>query len=173
MRALSCLPWDRWTRIYLNKTFENCSRTSLVHFSTPLRLRGFGWSRTYASSQGSCLSWVKSRSVTPQEFLQQHFYCDGHADTFARVAFAGADFVTGEGTESFHIDHPKMKAAGLNLQLMAVYIPPRDRTPSGQRDGPCGLPSFCIGPVSDWVKPRLLFSAKAILSEWRREPVST
>jgi membrane dipeptidase len=62
--------------------------------------------------------------VTPQEFLQQHFYCDGHADTFARVAFAGADFVTGEGAEYFHIDYPKMKKAGLDLQLMAVYIPP-------------------------------------------------
>ena len=62
--------------------------------------------------------------MTPQEFLQNHFYCDGHADTFARVAFAGADFVTGVGAESFHIDHPKMEAAGLNLQLMAVYIPP-------------------------------------------------
>jgi membrane dipeptidase len=62
--------------------------------------------------------------VTPQDFLQQHFYCDGHADTFARVAFAGADFVTGAGAEYFHIDYPKMKQAGLNLQLMAVYIPP-------------------------------------------------
>jgi membrane dipeptidase len=62
--------------------------------------------------------------VTPQQFLQQHFFCDGHADTFARVAFAGADFVSGVGTESFHIDYAKMKAAGLNLQLMAVYIPP-------------------------------------------------
>lgn len=62
--------------------------------------------------------------VTPQQFLQHHFYCDGHADTFARIAFAGADFVTGEGAEYFHIDYSKMKQAGLNLQLMAVYIPP-------------------------------------------------
>lgn len=62
--------------------------------------------------------------VTSQQFLQQHFYCDGHADTFARIAFAGADFVTGKGAEYFHIDHSKMKKAGLNLQLMAVYIPP-------------------------------------------------
>lgn len=56
--------------------------------------------------------------------MQQCFYCDGHADTFARIAFAGADFISGAGTESFHIDHRKMKDAGLNLQLMAVYIPP-------------------------------------------------
>lgn len=62
--------------------------------------------------------------MTPQEFLQQHFYCDGHADTFARVAFAGANFVTGEGAEFFHIDYPKMRQAHLNLQLMAVYVPP-------------------------------------------------
>jgi membrane dipeptidase len=62
--------------------------------------------------------------VTSREFLQHHFYCDGHADTFARVAFSGADFVTGSGAESFHIDYGKMRAVGLNLQLMAVYIPP-------------------------------------------------
>ena len=59
-----------------------------------------------------------------QKFLKEHFYCDGHADTFARVAFAGADFVSGEGTESFHIDARRMRESGLNLQLMAVYIPP-------------------------------------------------
>lgn len=62
--------------------------------------------------------------MTPQQFLQENFFCDGHADTFARVAFAGADFVSGEGTESFHIDYPRMRESGLNLQLMAVYIPP-------------------------------------------------
>jgi membrane dipeptidase len=66
----------------------------------------------------------ESPGVTPQDFLQKHFYCDGHADTFARVAFAGADFVSGKGAEYFHIDYAKMKKAGLNLQLMAVYIPP-------------------------------------------------
>ena len=62
--------------------------------------------------------------VKARQFLQENFYCDGHADTFARVAFAGADFVTGQGTESFHIDRRKMREAGLNLQLMAVYVPP-------------------------------------------------
>ena len=62
--------------------------------------------------------------MTPQEFLKHNFYCDGHADTFARVAFAGADFVSGRGCESFHIDYGKMQRSGLNLQLMAVYIPP-------------------------------------------------
>ncbi len=62
--------------------------------------------------------------MTPQQFLQDNFFCDGHADTFARVAFAGADFVTGEGAEYFHIDYPRMRSSGLNLQLMAVYIPP-------------------------------------------------
>lgn len=62
--------------------------------------------------------------MTAQEFLQHHFYCDGHADTFAKVAFAGADFVSGRGCESFHIDYRRMKSTGLNLQLMAVYVPP-------------------------------------------------
>ena len=62
--------------------------------------------------------------MTPQEFLQNNFYCDGHADTFAKVAFAGSDFVSGRGCESFHIDYGRMKRSGLNLQLMAVYIPP-------------------------------------------------
>ncbi len=62
--------------------------------------------------------------MNPENFLNSTFTCDGHADTFARVAFSGADFITGEGTEPFHLDYPKMKAADLNLQLMAVYIPP-------------------------------------------------
>ncbi len=62
--------------------------------------------------------------MNPEQFLRSHFTCDGHADTFARVAFAGADFVTGKGAEAFHIDYPKMREADLNLQLMAVYIPP-------------------------------------------------
>lgn len=62
--------------------------------------------------------------MTPQQFLQDNFFCDGHADTFARVAFAGADFVSGKGAESFHIDYPRMRTSGLNLQLMAVYVPP-------------------------------------------------
>ena len=59
-----------------------------------------------------------------QQFLYDHFFCDGHADTFARVAFAGSDFVSGEGTSAFHIDARRMRESGLNLQLMAVYIPP-------------------------------------------------
>ena len=59
-----------------------------------------------------------------KQFLKEHFFCDGHADTFARIAFAGADFVTGTGTDSFHIDARRMRESGLNLQLMAVYIPP-------------------------------------------------
>ena len=58
------------------------------------------------------------------DFLNNNFYCDGHADTFARVAFAGADFVSGEGMDGFHINRQKMVDAGLNLQLMAIYIPP-------------------------------------------------
>lgn len=62
--------------------------------------------------------------MTAHEFLHQKFYCDGHADTFARVAFAGADFVSGRGCESFHIDYGRMKRSGLSLQLMAIYIPP-------------------------------------------------
>lgn len=59
-----------------------------------------------------------------RQFLQDNFYCDGHADSFARIAFAGADFVSGVGTDGFHIDRRKMRESGLNLQLMAVYIPP-------------------------------------------------
>lgn len=62
--------------------------------------------------------------MNPQEYLQNHFYCDGHADTFGRIAFAGADFVSGSGAEDFNIDYPRMVQAGLNLQLMAVYVPP-------------------------------------------------
>lgn len=59
-----------------------------------------------------------------RKFLKDNFFCDGHADTFARIAFAGADFVSCQGTESFHIDIKRMRESGLNLQLMAVYIPP-------------------------------------------------
>lgn len=62
--------------------------------------------------------------MKPSTLLKRYFTCDGHADTFARVAFAGADFASGDGTEAFHIDYPKMKEGHLNLQLMAVYIPP-------------------------------------------------
>lgn len=62
--------------------------------------------------------------MNSQTFLQEHFYCDGHADTFARVAFAGADFISGQRTHAFHIDMKRMRESGLNLQLMAVYIPP-------------------------------------------------
>jgi membrane dipeptidase len=62
--------------------------------------------------------------VKAQQFLNDHFFCDGHADTFARVAFAGADFVECQGTEAFHIDVRRMRDSGLNLQLMAIYIPP-------------------------------------------------
>ena len=62
--------------------------------------------------------------MNAQQFLKDHFFCDGHADTFARVAFAGADFVTGKRTEGFHIDIRRMRESHLNLQLMAVYIPP-------------------------------------------------
>lgn len=62
--------------------------------------------------------------VNSHQFLQNNFFCDGHADTFARVAFSGADFIDGRGTENFHIDLERMKSSGLNLQLMAVYIPP-------------------------------------------------
>lgn len=76
------------------------------------------------SIQGVWRPFQKGARVKPENFLKRHFYCDGHADTFARVAFAGANFSTGEGTEAFHIDYPKMKESGLNLQLMAVYIPP-------------------------------------------------
>lgn len=62
--------------------------------------------------------------VSPQEYLKKHFTCDGHADTFGRVAFAGADFVAGCEADGFNLDYPKMVEASLNLQLMAVYIPP-------------------------------------------------
>lgn len=62
--------------------------------------------------------------VSAQQFLKDHFFCDGHADTFARIAFAGADFISGERMEGFHIDAARMRDSGLNLQLMAVYIPP-------------------------------------------------
>lgn len=62
--------------------------------------------------------------MQPLELLQRHFVCDGHADTLARVAFSGGDFVTGEGTEGFHLNLSKMKAFHIDLQLMAVFIPP-------------------------------------------------
>lgn len=62
--------------------------------------------------------------MDPASLLQKHFVCDGHADTLARVAFSGGDFVSGEGTEHFHINWSKMKTGGVNLQFMAVFIPP-------------------------------------------------
>lgn len=62
--------------------------------------------------------------MQPDELLRRHFVCDGHADTMARVAFAGGNFVTGEGTEGFHLDLGKMNQWHIDLQLMAVFIPP-------------------------------------------------
>lgn len=72
----------------------------------------------------NCRDGSEQWPVKAREFLQNHFYCDGHADTFGRIAFAGADFVSGHGTESFHLDLRRMRESGLNLQLMAIYIPP-------------------------------------------------
>ncbi|MGE0489574.1 MAG: dipeptidase [Vulcanimicrobiota bacterium] len=59
-----------------------------------------------------------------QDLIHKHFFCDGHADTLARVAFAGADFVGGRGTDYFNINLEALQQGGVNLQLMAVYIPP-------------------------------------------------
>ena len=62
--------------------------------------------------------------MQPKDLMDRHFLCDGHADTLARVAFSGGDFVSGAGTEGFHLNLPKMRENFVDLQLMAVYIPP-------------------------------------------------
>lgn len=75
---------------------------------------------------------------------------DGHADTFSKVLM-GYDFFTGRklprhdvarrgGRSSdahrgwagapLHIDYPRLKKSGLNLQFMAVYTPPKYQGPA-------------------------------------------
>lgn len=49
----------------------------------------------------------------------QHFVCDGHVDTFRNLMKGGGDFLTGEG--GWEVDLPRMRQAGLNLQIAAIY----------------------------------------------------
>lgn len=105
--------------------------------------------------------------MNAQQFLQDHFFCDGHADTFARIAFAGADFVTGQGTDSFHIDARRMRESGLNLQLMAVYIPPEIARHQGS------VTALWIAQFAHRVCDALKGESRLVLSRRDLEEVST
>ncbi len=58
-----------------------------------------------------------------RQLLEKHFVCDGHADTVARVAFSGGNFISGEHVSHFHIDYERLRQGCVNLQFMAVFIP--------------------------------------------------
>ena len=49
----------------------------------------------------------------------EHFTCDGHVDTFRNLMKGGGDFLRGEG--GWEVDLPRMREAGLNLQIAAIY----------------------------------------------------
>lgn len=53
------------------------------------------------------------------QLLHSTFVCDGHADTFRNILKRGGDFVGGSG--GWHVSFPRMRQAGLNLQIAAVY----------------------------------------------------
>lgn len=49
----------------------------------------------------------------------QSFTCDGHVDTFRNLVKGGGCFLRGEG--GWEVDLPRMREAGLNLQIAAIY----------------------------------------------------
>jgi len=55
---------------------------------------------------------------------------DGHADTFGKILETNGDFFKlGKAVQSHkgwtHLDFPRMKKGGLDLQFMAIYTPPK------------------------------------------------
>lgn len=60
--------------------------------------------------------------MTGTSLLREHFFCDGHADTFGKVVMLGADFLNGKGNLDVTLE--RLVTAGQNLQLMAIFVPP-------------------------------------------------
>lgn len=63
------------------------------------------------------------------QLLHTAFVCDGHADTFRNLVKKGGDFLRGTG--GWHCDLPRMRQAGLNLQISAVYTSLEEVGPQG------------------------------------------
>ena len=57
--------------------------------------------------------------MNASQLLHTAFVCDGHADTFRNIVKKGGDFLRGSG--GWHCSLPRMRQAGLNLQIEAVY----------------------------------------------------
>ena len=53
------------------------------------------------------------------QILHSTFVCDGHVDTFRNLVKKGGDFNRGSG--GWHCSLPRMRQAGLNLQIAAIY----------------------------------------------------
>lgn len=53
------------------------------------------------------------------QILHTTFVCDGHVDTFRNLVKEGGDFLLGSG--DWQVSLPRMRQAGLNLQLAAIY----------------------------------------------------
>ncbi len=63
------------------------------------------------------------------QLLHTAFVCDGHADTFRNIVKKGGDFLRGSG--GWHSSLPRMRQAGLNLQIEAVYTSLEEVGPTG------------------------------------------
>ncbi|MBX3168031.1 MAG: dipeptidase [Candidatus Eremiobacteraeota bacterium] len=63
------------------------------------------------------------------QLLHTAFVCDGHADTFRNIVKKGGDFLRGSG--GWHCSLPRMRQAGLNLQIEAVYTSLEEVGPIG------------------------------------------
>lgn len=63
------------------------------------------------------------------QILHNAFVCDGHADTFRNLVKKDGDFLTGAG--GWHCSLPRMRQAGLNLQIEAVYTSLEEAGPVG------------------------------------------
>lgn len=63
------------------------------------------------------------------QLLHTAFVCDGHADTFRNIVKQGGDFLRGSG--GWHSSLPRMRQAGLNLQIEAVYTSLEEVGPAG------------------------------------------
>lgn len=67
--------------------------------------------------------------MNASQLLHTAFVCDGHADTFRNIVKKGGDFLTGDG--GWHCSLPRMRQAGLNLQIEAVYTSLEEVGPAG------------------------------------------
>lgn len=68
-----------------------------------------------------------SLAASALDILRRNYFCDGHADTLAKVALSGLDFASGDG----HVSLRKLESIAQNLQFLAVYVAPSERGRKG------------------------------------------